>query len=131
MSALIGFVGSSGGGGGGSLTVTATPLAAYGARAVDAAVNVNCEQITASATGGTPPYSYLWTEVGSTPESWAIEFPNAAVTRFSCDSVGPGDVFAAAFKCTATDATGATGDTPSVNVNVQNYGGISGGFGYA
>lgn len=71
--------------------------------------------VTATPTGGTPPFTYAWTRV-SGDTGFTINSPAAASTTFTrtpADEV----TYSAVFQCAATDALGTTRtDTVSVSV---------------
>lgn len=59
--------------------------------------------VTVWATGGTPPYNYLWTEVGG-PSGIVPSEPTSATTRFKATMPASDDVWIGQFICTITDA---------------------------
>lgn len=71
----------------------------------------SCEATSNSATtavsGGTPPYTYLWTFVSG--DSFTITTPTASSTTFSKTNTTTNDpVFDGIYKCTVTDANSNT-----------------------
>lgn len=87
-------------------------------------VTVFSRSVTATPDGTVGTVTYLWTRTDSNPQSWTIESPNAATTRFStiCDE---SESFGATFKCTATDAAAQVIASTDVSVSCANayYGG--------
>ena len=106
---------------GGGLTVTASPPNAVGADGSAADIIVDTNDVTVTASEGTEPYSYAWTQTVGDSEDWSIETPLAPATRFSGLGVPGGSTFEATFRCTVTDARGRTG-TVDVTARAINYG---------
>jgi hypothetical protein len=77
--------------------------------------------VTATATGGTAPYSYHWSL-----DSWTNTFPptatgpDSATTQFFQDDMGADDDQSAVFRVTVSDALGNVG-TASINVEFSTY----------
>jgi hypothetical protein len=120
--ALLGATASGGGGGMGGLTVTASPLGAVGTGNSAADIAVTTNEVTASCSDGTAPYSYAWADLGGTG-TWAILSPTSATTRFRCDDVPGGGFETRNFECTVTDSRGRTG-TAMVIAEAYNLGGL-------
>jgi hypothetical protein len=106
----------------GSLTVSASPPSANGGVAFGSATPITTNVVTASATGGSAPYSYAWAKE-SGDVGWTVNSPSSAATSFKAASVSPGAGTTATMRCTVTDARGATG-TVDVSVAAYNYGGL-------
>lgn len=64
-------------------------------------------EVTVWATGGTPPYTYAWTEVGG-PSGIEAASPASATTRFKATMPAADDVWIGQFICTVTDSVAAT-----------------------
>lgn len=69
---------------------------------------------TAAVQGGTGPFTYAWALVSSTAHT--VLSPGAAATAFQKGSPGGDPTYSATYRCTVTDATGATA---SATVDVQ------------
>lgn len=104
--------------GGMSLTVTASPASAVGSGANASPIAVTSAVVTASASGGTGPYTYAWTELTMGTAIEALS-PSSAATQFRA-TVAAGESEFADFRCTATDARGRTG-TVDVSVSLFNF----------
>lgn len=73
---------------------------------------------TANVTGGTAPFTYAWTIVGT---GFTALSPTSATTTFKSTPLGPGDeVFAAAY-VTVTDAVGAVDNSNNVDLYANNF----------
>lgn len=103
------------GGGGATLNATISNGSAYGAEfrlsppAQPSVLTVGSDspsQVTVSATGGTGPYSYLWTHE-SGDSAVQVVAPTSATTGFVAN-VGKSQSKSAVKRCTITDSLGAT-----------------------
>lgn len=101
------LAGSVGGGSIGGLTVVASPINAVGSGNSPADIRVTTNLVTATASGGTAPYSYAWRQIDGV-EVWGITAATSAASRFNVTVPG-GGVETATFECTVTDARGRTG----------------------
>jgi hypothetical protein len=70
------------------------------------AQNIATSSAIATVSGGTAPFTYAWSQVGSSPYTWTIGSPAAATSNFTGNAIGKGEDAEADFKCTVTDATG-------------------------
>ena len=79
--------------------------------------------VTATPSGGTPPFSYAWSYV-SGDLGYTITSPSSASTTFSIFVIN--DVtYQAIFECVATDALGVSwADTVSVSITGADIGGL-------
>lgn len=72
--------------------------------------NGTTDTVTATASGGTGPYTYFWEEVTDENGSFnTIDDPTNAVTGFHFVGLRFSGYDVATFKCTATDSVGNTG----------------------
>lgn len=107
---------------GATLTVVASPDSVIGAIAVSAgSPSVTTNSTTATASGGSGPYTYAWTLVSADSLVWTATLPTERTSSFRAADVTAGLDSFASFTCTATDARGATG-TVDVGAFVINYG---------
>lgn len=75
--------------------------------------------ITATATGGTPPYTYAWTLVSyDSPVPPTATTPTAAATGFTQTGMIPGEAYTSAWLVTVTDNNGATA-IPDINATAN------------
>lgn len=107
---------------GGGLSVIAFPEFVRGAQAFGSPVDVTTQATTATGSGGTEPYTYLWSEVTS-DGAWTITAPSSRTTSFRATSLAENDTRSGTFKCTVTDARGRTGEF-EVDAFCQNYGNL-------
>lgn len=100
-----------GGGGGSGLSVTADKAALFGnthsTGPYPLVASVTTDTVTITATGGTSPYSYLWTQV-SGDSAVQVVSPQAAITAYTAN-VGREQQVKGTKRCTVTDSLGATG----------------------
>lgn len=87
------------------ISLAASPVASFASRNAAAVVAIISDPVTAFVTGGTAPYSYLWTQTGGPAAS--IYSPTSATTKFAM-GLGPGSSEDAQFTCTVTDSNGQT-----------------------
>ena len=114
--------------GGGGMSASADRPSVSGANAVDATIAISTAACTVTPSGGTAPYSYAWTLVSDDTAgafgTWSATSPTTAITQFRASAVPPGiGLGTATFRCTVTDARGATA-TADVIAVLQNYGSI-------
>jgi hypothetical protein len=91
-----------------TLTVTDMPEDVSGYGNSGAPANITTGLVLATPSGGIAPYTYAWTQVGTTPYTWTINSPAAASTSFTAGTVGAGVSTEAEFKVTVTDSGGQT-----------------------
>lgn len=95
------------GGGGGSFSVTASPGSASGAVTDNNLfVNVVSNGVTVTPTGGTGPYTYLWTKVSGDS---AVTVSNSTAASVTFSATVPRDQERnAVYRCTVTDSLAAS-----------------------
>lgn len=103
----------------GSITVDVEP-AGVGADANKTGY-ATTDPVTATPTGGTAPYAYLWTTEDTLDGVPTINSPTSATTTFSIFGLSDGAFCSATARCTVTDANSFTG---SGTCAVTFYGGF-------
>lgn len=68
--------------------------------------------VTATATGGSPSYTYQWTQVNG--DAITIDSATSASTTFRVTGMSPSEIRDGEFICTVTDALSNTASTDSV-----------------
>lgn len=106
-------------GAGDAFTVDVPPNV-YGYASSLSSVSVTTGIATATPTGGTAPYTYLWS---GGDENWTITNPNSQSTAFRAASVPPADGFVTSFICTVTDDNDSIVVSGSVSAEAYNFGG--------
>lgn len=95
--------------GGGGLSVTIAPGSASGFFSEfsgPAIKHIDTNSVTATATGGTGPYTYAWTRITGS-SALAANSPTAATTTFGAN-VPRNTIYTATFRVTVTDSLSAT-----------------------
>lgn len=82
---------------------------------VGSTASLTSDAVTATAAGGTAPYSYAWTKLSG--GAVTANSPAAATTTFTAASMGIGESRTAYFLCTVTDAATDTVTTATVTVS--------------
>ncbi len=100
-----------------TLSVTASPPTATGYGSSGITTTVTSDLVTATPTGGVPPFSYIWT--AGDPAVTATN-PNGASTAFSGLVEPTSQVVATAF-VTVTDSIGGTSGT-QIDITLINGG---------
>jgi len=100
-----------------SVAVTASPSDVNGAASRPGLATVATNETTATATGGTAPYTFFWQSQDGAMSPTAA---TSATTRFTGQIEG-GDTVSDLFTCTATDAKGQVA-TAQVYASVSNFG---------
>lgn len=110
------------------LTVSASREVVQGAQGSGSTIPVSTISTTAIAAGGSAPFTYAWTLISDDGNggTWGATAPSNATSAFRASLVSPLDASDAVFRCTVTDARGATGSV-DVSATARNYGNISGG----
>lgn len=103
-----------GGGGGGSPALYADAYPVESAEIVIApAAFIASPALVCIATGGTPPYSYVWTAI-SNPGGMTITSPNGSSTTVS-KAISGYQTLTSTFRCAVTDSAGSPA---TVNTNI-------------
>ena len=74
------------------------------------------EPAVASVSGGSPPYTYLWSRVSGDTDI-TIQDPTNYYTYFTA-LLSSGDSVSTVFKCTVTDAASTVVDTNTITVTL-------------
>jgi len=106
-----------------SLTVDVSPISAVGSGFANEPIFVTTNSVTATATGGTAPYSFAWSFVSGSTALNALS-PASDTTRFRA-TLNQGELADGFFEVTATDLRGRTG-TVIVPVSCYNFGSFGG-----
>lgn len=96
--------GGGSGGAGGTLAVSISPTDVGNFSTAPSFTGVT--GATATASGGTSPYTYAWTKVSG--DAITIASPSSATTKFSVSGMASPETRIANFRVTATDAVLAT-----------------------
>lgn len=113
--------GGGGGGGGGGTPATgplAISLSSTNATGASAGSTVTSNTITATISGGTAPYTSLWTI--TTSDGITITTPNSPATAFRKSSAIAWREYVGTAKLTVTDALGAVKVSGNVAVSLTN-----------
>lgn len=102
-----------------TFSAAAAPTANYGYGTSATPIIVTTNFCTVSVTGGTPPFTYLWTPVDG---SWAAVYPTSYTTPFRSPSLDASQGSDTTFTCLVTDANGNTTTTNSVTAEAVNTG---------
>jgi hypothetical protein len=103
-----------------SMTAAAAPTSHTGFGNSSSPVDISTAAASVTITGGVAPFEYLWERSDANPGDWAIVNDEAAATAFTAEAVDPGTTAEAEFKCTVTDATGATAETNVIARSARN-----------
>jgi hypothetical protein len=118
----------SGGGGGGAFTaqVSDDDISKYQFwNGIPPRPVIYTSYVTASPLGGIGPFTYAWAEVDRSgdgytyPSGQSVSSATAASVRWSDDDSTGAFASTGWWKCTITDATTATADTPEVRVEIE------------
>lgn len=71
-----------------------------------AAANIATGSVIVTPSGGIAPYTYAWTQYGTSPYTWAIGSAATATTNFTCNAVPAGVSTSVQFLITVTDSAG-------------------------
>lgn len=78
--------------------------------------------VAVTVTGGSAPYTYLWSRTDAGATTWSITSPTASETTFKAVGVASGDTETATFKCTVTSSAGSV-DSNVIDATAINLGG--------
>ena len=95
----------------------AVSLSQYTISATASTNSIQTGSVTASATGGTAPYTYAWSNVGG-DSSISAASPTNASTAFRRGSCVSGNTYTSTWVCTVTDATTATATSAALQVSI-------------
>lgn len=87
------------------ISLAASPASSNASLSSPSIVVITSVPVTATVTGGTGPYSYLWAQTGGPAAS--VDSPFNATSRFAM-ALGPGSTEQGIFTCTVTDSNGLT-----------------------
>lgn len=110
---------------GGAAVVTATANTSYVSGYTRYSSSATTNPVTVTVAGGTAPYTYAWSLLDYTsaipPTATA---PTSATSAFFQTGMASGDVENSTWRCTVTDANGATGfvDITAAFVRVESGG---------
>lgn len=93
-------------------------LSASTATGTGATSTITSSSVTATPSGGTSPYTYLWSAAPYNYDSIAATTPTAATTTFRRTGCASGDIYIGDFTCTATDALGNAATSSAVAVTI-------------
>ena len=103
------------------LTVAASPISVFGSSSSPGPTSTVTAPTSVFVTGGTAPFTYLWTEVEAFGGTWTITNPTGAVTTFSI-TLDAGESGTATFINQVTDADGNVVFTNTVAASAVNFG---------
>jgi hypothetical protein len=85
------------------------------------AQNITTGACMAIPVGGTGPFTYTWTQSGTSSYTWTISAASTSTTTFTALAIPLGVDASADFICTITDtATGLVTVTQIISASVQN-----------
>ena len=97
--------------------VTITPSTIY---SVGTGTIITSDVCAASASGGTPPYTYLWQQVAPPSGAISILTPNSSSTQWRATSMAAGALRTGDYRVRVTDAVGAVVNSGTVTVTLEN-----------
>jgi hypothetical protein len=108
------------------LGVTVSNTAPYAENSGPTAGTITTDPVAATASGGTPGYTYSWTKTGGSAKIAALN-PTSSATAFQATGMIGGETAVATFTCTVTDSAAATVTSGVVTVTIQRGTGGGGG----
>jgi len=90
-----------------ALSASASPVDVNGDGGGLAPITVTTNSTTVTPSNGTAPYTYSWSRISGDSRVFAVS-PTAATTAFRYTNAPVWTVAIATFRCTVTDALGAT-----------------------
>lgn len=98
-----------------SMTAAASPgvISATGSTST-----ITTTSAAVAVTGGTSPFTYLWSPAAYNTDSVGITSPTAAITTFRRGACNSGDTYLGDFTCEVTDALGVVATTNVVSVDI-------------
>jgi hypothetical protein len=111
----------------GTLSVSVAPEEVTGGANSSGSPQVQTQIATATPSGGTSPYTYLWERTDAGGDTWSIASPTSASTRFLAQGVGPNTTATAEFACTVIDAHGLEAVSADIAASATNFSTLGGG----
>ena len=108
-----------------AVSVSLSSSTASGSGSTDSITTGN---ITATASGGTSPYTYSWAR-RSGDSSITATNGSAATSAFNRTGCLAGTSYSATWRCTATDVNGNSAQSSNLSVTIERTGSSSGGGG--
>lgn len=90
--------------------------------------SITTGNITATASGGTAPYTYSWARRSGDSSITATK-PNSATSAFQRTGCIAGTSYTARWRCTATDANGNSNESSNLTITIERTGSSGGGGG--
>lgn len=101
-----------------ALAVSLSGTSASGEDSGPSAGTITSDVIAATASGGTPGYSYAWSKLGGSAKISALN-PSSAATAFQGTGMIGGETAEATFQLRVTDSLGAFIDSAVVTVSIH------------
>lgn len=117
MSGATTLIVGSGAAGGSALSAVVSPTFVSGYRNGKGTAQTG-SYCLCTASGGSPPYTYLWTYVSGDTEIY-VNSSTTTSTLFSAFFSDPGTSFSAIWKCVVTDSTPTAIDSTTVSIELS------------